>query len=151
MCGRFTLRTPMTVLMEEFQVGVVSEQPFLSRFNVAPTQDIPVVRETDAGRELTWMRWGFIPPWAKDAKSGPLLLNARSETAAEKPAFRSAFKSTRCIVPADGFYEWKNNPARNSHTISVVPMGDHLASPGCGANGGISNRARFSPPMQMSW
>ena len=102
----------MTVLIKEFQVGVVSEQPFLPRFNVAPTQDIPVVRQTDNGRELTWMRWGFIPPWAKDAKRGPLLLNARSETAAEKPAFRSAFKSTRCIIPADGFYEWKKSAGK---------------------------------------
>jgi putative SOS response-associated peptidase YedK len=65
MCGRFTLRTPMTVLMDEFHVGVVSEQLFLPRFNVAPTQDIPVVRQADNGRELTWMRWGFIPSWAK--------------------------------------------------------------------------------------
>jgi putative SOS response-associated peptidase YedK len=107
MCGRFTLRTPNSILLEEFQIQMVNERPLLERFNVAPTQDIPVVRDTEHGRELTWMRWGLIPSWAKDPKSGPLLINARAETAAEKPAFRSAFKSSRCLIPADGFYEWK--------------------------------------------
>jgi putative SOS response-associated peptidase YedK len=76
------------------------------------TQDIPVVQDTAAGRELTWMRWGFIPSWAKDPNSGPLLINARSETAAEKPAFRSAFKNSRCLIPVDGFYEWKKTGAK---------------------------------------
>jgi len=66
-----------------------------------------VIRDTEAGRELTWMRWGFISPWSKDPNRGPLLINTRAETAAEKPAFRSAFKSRRCLIPADGFYEWK--------------------------------------------
>jgi putative SOS response-associated peptidase YedK len=84
-----------------------TERSFTPRFNVAPTQDIPVIRSTEAGRELTWMRWGFIPAWSKDANSGPLLINARAETAAEKSAFRSAFKSRRCLIPADGFFEWK--------------------------------------------
>jgi putative SOS response-associated peptidase YedK len=107
MCGRFTLRTPMTVLIRQFQIDLGADQQLPLRFNVAPTQDIPVVRYTDDGRELTLMRWGLIPSWSKDPKSGPLLINARSETAAEKPAFRSAFKTRRCLIPADGFYEWK--------------------------------------------
>lgn len=97
----------MTVLIDQFQIEIGSDQQLPLRFNVAPTQDIPIVRQTDAGRELAIVRWGLIPSWSKDAKSGPLLINARSETAAEKPAFRSAFKSRRCLIPADGFYEWK--------------------------------------------
>jgi putative SOS response-associated peptidase YedK len=117
----------MAVLVDEFQVGVVSDQLFLPRFNVAPTQDIPVIRDTDSGRELTWMRWGFIPPWAKDPKSGPLLLNARAETASEKPAFRSAFKTARCLIPADGFYEWKKTNGRKQpyliHRADGKPFG----------------------------
>lgn len=97
----------MTVLVDQFQIEVGTDQQLALRFNVAPTQDIPIVRQTEAGRELAIVRWGLIPSWSKDAKSGPLLINARSETAAEKPAFRSAFKSRRCLIPADGFYEWK--------------------------------------------
>lgn len=107
MCGRFTLRTPLSVLIGQFQIILGTEIQLPLRFNVAPTQDIPVVRSTDGGRELTLMRWGLIPSWSKEANSGPLLINARSETAADKPAFRSAFKSRRCLIPADGFFEWK--------------------------------------------
>lgn len=97
----------MTLLVDQFQIEIGTDQQLPLRFNVAPTQDIPIVRQTEAGRELAIVRWGLIPAWSKDAKSGPLLINARSETAAEKPAFRSAFKSRRCLIPADGFYEWK--------------------------------------------
>jgi putative SOS response-associated peptidase YedK len=107
MCGRFTLRVPMTLLVDQFHVKIGTDQQLPLRFNVAPTQDIPIVRQTDAGRELAIVRWGLIPSWSKDAKSGPPLINARSETAAEKPAFRSAFKCRRCLIPSDGFYEWK--------------------------------------------
>jgi putative SOS response-associated peptidase YedK len=107
MCGRFTLRTPLSVLIDQFQINLGTEIQLPLRFNVAPTQDIPVVRTCEGGRELTLMRWGLIPSWSKEANSGPLLINARSETAAEKPSFRSAFKSRRCLIPADGFFEWK--------------------------------------------
>jgi putative SOS response-associated peptidase YedK len=97
----------MSVLIQQFQIDLGADQKLPLRFNIAPTQDIPVVRYTDAGRELTLMRWGLIPSWSKGPTSGSLLINARSETAAEKPAFRSAFKTRRCLIPADGFYEWK--------------------------------------------
>jgi putative SOS response-associated peptidase YedK len=107
MCGRFTLRTPLSVLIDQFEINLGMEIQLPLRFNAAPTQDIPVVRLTDGGRELTLMRWGLIPSWSKEANSGTLLINARSETAAEKPAYRSAFKSRRCLIPADGFFEWQ--------------------------------------------
>ncbi len=77
------------------------------RYNVAPTQDVWIIRRIDDDREALQMRWGLIPAWADDAKIGAMTINARSETAAEKPSFRDAFFKRRCIVPADGFYEWE--------------------------------------------
>ena len=77
------------------------------RYNVAPSQDVAVVRADDGGRTLGMLRWGLIPAWAKDHAIGYKLINARSETAAEKPSFRSAFRTRRCLIPADGFYEWR--------------------------------------------
>ena len=77
------------------------------RFNVAPSQDVAVVRANDDGRTLSMLRWGLIPAWANDPTIGYKLINARSETAAEKPSFRSAFRHRRCLIPADGFYEWQ--------------------------------------------
>lgn len=106
MCGRFTIHTLMNRLLQEFGIENVSwEVP--QRYNVAPTQDIPVVRQQDGKPTLSPLRWGLIPSWAKDPKIGYTTINARSETAAEKPAFRSAMKSRRCLIVADGFYEWK--------------------------------------------
>ena len=107
MCGRFTLRTPLHVLMRHFNLSAQTEWQLPLRYNIAPTQDIAVTIETDMGRELEMMRWGLIPSWAKDPKSIPLYFNAKSETAAEKPSFRSAMRKRRCLIPADGFYEWK--------------------------------------------
>lgn len=106
MCGRFTLRTPTPVLIEHFGLGrAVTLSP---RFNIAPTQDIAVVRlAEDSERELTMMRWGLIPSWSKDPSIANRLINARCETVAKKPAFRSAFRVRRCLVVADGFYEWQ--------------------------------------------
>ena len=77
------------------------------RYNVAPSQDVAVARANDDGRTLAMLRWGLIPAWAKDQAIGHKLINARSETAAEKPSFRSAFRARRCLIPADGFYEWR--------------------------------------------
>jgi putative SOS response-associated peptidase YedK len=82
---------------------------FEPRYNVAPTQLVPAVRQEDGKRRLVTLRWGLIPSWAKDAKIGYRLINARADTVAAKPSFRSAFKRRRCLVPADGFYEWKRS------------------------------------------
>jgi putative SOS response-associated peptidase YedK len=106
MCGRFTLRTPSNLLVERFELGV---DPRLSpRFNIAPTQTVAAVRRPNiaAKRELALLRWGLIPSWAKDLAVGNRMINARSETIAEKPAFRSAFERRRCLILADGYYEW---------------------------------------------
>ena len=105
MCGRFTLRTPLPVLARQFEFGLGNAQLSL-RYNVAPSQDVATVRLADGKRQLALLRWGLIPSWAKDAKIGYSTINARSDTVATKPAFRSAYKSRRCLVLADGYYEW---------------------------------------------
>ena len=105
MCGRFTLRTPASVLVRQFALGTELQLPL--RYNIAPTQQVPVVRAVDGARQLAMMKWGLIPSWADDPKIGYSLINARSETAATKPSFRAAMKSRRCLIPADGFFEWQ--------------------------------------------
>ena len=104
MCGRFTLATPADAVADLFGLAEVPDLP--ARYNVAPTQLIACVRGDKDDRALAMLRWGLIPSWAKDAKIAHSLINARCETVAEKPAFRSAFKKRRCLIPADGFYEW---------------------------------------------
>jgi putative SOS response-associated peptidase YedK len=112
MCGRFTLRTPLTVLAQQFlfELGPLPAQTQVSpRYNIAPTQTVAAVRQPVAGgpRELALLYWGLIPSWSKDAKIASSLINARCETLAEKPAFRTALSRRRCLILADGFYEWK--------------------------------------------
>lgn len=107
MCGRFTFTQPENLVSEVFQLA---SSPTLSpRYNIAPTQSVPtVLLDSDEGeRQFKMLRWGLIPSWAKDMKMGAALINARAETVAEKPAFRSAFKRRRCLILADGFYEWQ--------------------------------------------
>jgi putative SOS response-associated peptidase YedK len=102
------------VLIEHFDLDVRRETQlplFDPRYNIAPTQDVAAIRADSAGRRTaTMMRWGLVPSWSKTMASGPPMINARSETLAEKPAFRTALRSRRCLVPADGFYEWQLTP-----------------------------------------
>jgi putative SOS response-associated peptidase YedK len=97
------------VIAEQFAVFEVP--PFTARFNIAPTQPVPVIRlapeQAEPRRELVWLRWGLVPSWAQDVSIGGRLINARAETAASKPAFRAAMRRRRCLVAADGFYEWR--------------------------------------------
>lgn len=107
MCGRYSLTTPLEGLRDLFQF---SERPNLApRYNIAPTQQVAAVRlgGEPAERHFVWFKWGLIPSWAKDPAIGSRMINARAETLAEKPAFRSAFKRRRCLIAADGFYEWQ--------------------------------------------
>lgn len=109
MCGRFTNRYTWRELHELYSALDEWQQPtpnWPARYNIAPTQSVPVVRLIDGRRRLDFLRWGLIPPWAKDSKIAANCINAQGETAHTKPAFRSAFASRRCIVPADGWYEW---------------------------------------------
>lgn len=104
MCGRFTQRVPAARLRREFKL---KELPHVEvRYNIAPTQNILAVRQAADEREAVYLKWGLIPSWTKDSSIGSRLINARSETLLEKPAFRTAFKRRRCLIPADGFYEW---------------------------------------------
>jgi putative SOS response-associated peptidase YedK len=104
MCGRFTLRARLNRELQEFGAELQSEFDYPPRYNICPMTNIPVIRQTDK-RELLKMQWGFVPSWSKDGKFAPI--NAVSETVAEKPMFRSAIKKRRCLIPADGFYEWQ--------------------------------------------
>jgi putative SOS response-associated peptidase YedK len=111
MCGRFTMRTPLAEVARAFDLPPQAfERPggWQMRFNIAPSQQVAAVRRHDAGgREAAWLRWGLVPAWADDPAIGHRMINARSETADTKPAFREAFRRRRCLVAADGFYEWK--------------------------------------------
>lgn len=118
MCGRFTLHTPRDCIRAALAVerdSAVPEQAF-NRYNIAPSQTVAAVRASpvDGVRELVALHWGLIPSWAKEAQSGYQMINARAETVAEKPAFRTAFRSRRCLIPADGFFEWQSLPGERA-------------------------------------
>jgi putative SOS response-associated peptidase YedK len=108
MCGRYRLSRRKQIIEEHFD-SVSGEEDWSPRYNIAPTQPVPIIRQHPKvpRRELSLARWGLIPWWANDASGAARMLNARSETAPTLPAFRDAFKTRRCIVPADGFYEWQ--------------------------------------------
>jgi putative SOS response-associated peptidase YedK len=108
MCGRYRLSRRKQLVEEYF--GSASDEPdWGARYNIAPTQPVPIIRQnpTQPVRELSMMRWGLVPSWAKDTSGAASMINARSETASTKPAFADALKHRRCLIPADGFYEWK--------------------------------------------
>src|SRR5438093_1883506 len=105
MCGRYLITTAPEAIRRLFRFP---EQPdFPPRYNVAPTQPIPIVRLAEGKRQFALLRWGLIPAWVKDPRGFSLLINARSDSVLDKPAFRNAMKRRRCLIPADGFYEWK--------------------------------------------
>lgn len=105
MCGRFTLTAAPEVVEARFRVRV--DAGYVPRYNIAPTQPVLVVVARSGRAVVETMRWGLVPAWSKGPKSGPLHINARAETLVEQPAFRHAFAQRRCLVPADGFYEWR--------------------------------------------
>jgi putative SOS response-associated peptidase YedK len=107
MCGRYRLSRRKQVVEEYFDTTPV-EHDWSPRYNIAPTQNVPIIRQDpkEPVREMSFVRWGLIPWWAKDSSVAAKMINARSETASMKPAFRDALKSRRCLIPADGFYEW---------------------------------------------
>jgi putative SOS response-associated peptidase YedK len=130
MCGRFAFYSPTEAVVRLFGVEAADDLP--PRYNIAPTQDAPVVRlDEDGVRRLVPLRWGLVPFWAKDPAIGNRMINARSETVASKPAFRQAVRRRRCLIVADGFYEWQKTPH------GKVPWYIHLAGGGPFAMAGL--------------
>lgn len=106
MCGRYVVNTNKEILKKKFKVKDVPDVK-LDRYNIAPTQDILAVRSIEGEREIALMHWGLIPSWAKEESIGNKMINARSETVTEKPSYKQAFQKRRCLIPANGFYEWQ--------------------------------------------
>jgi putative SOS response-associated peptidase YedK len=131
MCGRYRLSRRKQIIEEHFD-AVSGEEDWSPRYNIAPTQPVPIIRQhpKEPRREMSLVRWGLIPWWAKDASGAARMINARSETAATLPAFRDAMKSRRCIVPADGFYEWKREGKKNQPFCFEVNDGGLFAFAG---------------------
>lgn len=108
MCGRYTESRPLSEILERFQADPDQLQLDLQpRYNLAPTQPAPIVREVNGHRQLSLLQWGLVPSWSKDTAIGSRLINARVETVGEKPSFRAAYRKRHCLVVADGFYEWQ--------------------------------------------
>lgn len=119
MCGRYSITTAPEALARLF--GTVGPIPNLPpRYNLAPTQDAPVVRRGRDGLRLTLVRWGLIPSWSKGPDARFAMINARADTLAAKPAYRNAFRDRRCLVPADGFYEWQVAPGGGKQPMRIV-------------------------------
>lgn len=107
MCGRYTLRTKLNLLLSQFAADLAEGSEWEPRYKHPATANVPAVRLADGKRQLALFKWGLIPSWAKDAKIAYSTINARADTVATKPAFRSAFKKRRCLVLADGYVEWE--------------------------------------------
>ena len=129
MCGRYALHTHPDIIALQF--GVAEAPPTKPRFNIAPTQEAPVVRlDPERKRELALLRWGLIPSWSKDPSIGARMINARAESVAAKPSFRNAFRRRRCLVPADGYYEWKLEGGRKQPYFLQLASGEPFAMAG---------------------
>lgn len=121
MCGRIANTLPHDAMARLFAAQPANNLPPVPRFNICPTQALAVVTSHDGARHLGPMRWGFLPHWHKRESDGPLLINARAETIAEKPAFREAAQMRRCLIPASGFYEWTKDGAGNRLPWYIAP------------------------------
>lgn len=133
MCGRFASTTPPDKLAAYFgaEAPVLGDEDVEPDYNVAPTRDVPIVRVREDERCLDFLRWGLVPRWAKDLRIGSKMINARAETVASKNSFRSAFAKRRCIVTADGFYEWKRLDPKTKQPMYIHRAdGDPLAFAG---------------------
>ena len=130
MCGRFTLNKSGEAIASAFQLNEVPQ--LLPRYNIAPTQLVPTVLHTaeNSNRQFHQLRWGLIPSWAKDPQMGTRLINARAETVTEKPSFRSAFRQRRCLVIADGFYEWQRQERKKQPFYFQLQNGQPFAFAG---------------------
>ncbi len=124
MCGRFVLISDGQAIQTAFDL-TSTPNPMSARFNIAPTQPVAVITNEDPST-LTYHRWGLIPSWSKNTKIGSTLINARSESVEEKPSFRTAFKRRRCLIPVDGFYEWKQQSDKNKTPMFIHMKDDSI-------------------------
>src|SRR6185295_8514445 len=115
MCGRFVITSPPAAIRQVF--GYAEQPNFPPRFSVAPTQPVPVVILERGARHFRLMRWGLVPSWVKDPRKFSLLINARRETVTDKPAFKNAIRRRRCLIPADGWYEWSQSARKRPYFI----------------------------------
>jgi putative SOS response-associated peptidase YedK len=128
MCGRYTIIASPKQLQDLF--GYKERPNFPPRYNVAPTQPVPVVRVVNGKRHFALVRWGLLPSWVKDPKKFALLINARGETVSDKPAYKAGMKRRRCLIPADGFYEWKAGGTRKQPYFIRAKSGEPFAFAG---------------------
>ena len=148
MCARYVITSPPAAIRALF--GYDELPNFPPRYNVAPTQPIPIVRLVDGRRHFALVRWGFIPAWVKDPKKFSLLVNARGESVLEKPAFRNAMRRRRCLIPADGFYDWRDGVPRRPYFVRQKNSDGPMAFAGVweswtGPNGEESTPPQSSP------
>jgi len=138
MCGRFTLHTPEPLVRESFHLEAADSRSsgfaWRPRYNIAPSQDVAIVRDTGAGRELAMARWGLVPYWSRTPQIRYSTINARIESVAGKPAYRTPFRRRRCLIPADGYYEWREVNG------TKVPLYIHLREGGIFAFAGLWDR-----------
>lgn len=124
MCGRFVASTPVAVLAERFLAAEVKAEEQAARFNVAPSDQVPAIATSGGIRRLGTLSWGLVPSWATSGASGRRMVNLRSETLAERPGFRRTLQRRRCIVPADGFYEWQHGGTRGPRQPYLIRARD---------------------------
>jgi len=127
MCGRYVITSTPEAIRALF--GYAEQPNFPPRYNVAPTQPIPIVRLAEGRRSFALMRWGLLPSWVKDPKTFPLLINARGESVLDKPAFRNAMRRRRCLIPTDGFYEWAAGAPKRPYFVRARRRADSAVPP----------------------
>src|SRR6202140_5243065 len=152
MCGRYAITSAPEAIRALFAYDELPNFP--PRYNVAPTQPIPIVRLPDGKRSYALVRWGFLPAWVKDPRTFSLLINARGESVLHKPAFRNAMRRRRCLIPADGFYEWSGGAPRRPISSGPKPADRSplldCGRPGPGRTARKSTPRRSSPRLQTA-
>lgn len=127
MCGRFTITATFEQLINRFHIeSFLIDDDYLPNYNIAPSQSVIAVINNGTINKMGYLRWGLIPPWAKDDKIGYKMINARAETISEKPSYRNAFKSKRCLIVADSFYEWKRHNQNEKTPMRIKLKSNHL-------------------------
>lgn len=147
MCGRYTLHQTTENIAKRFKVKVPKQ--VAANYNVAPGQMMPVITENESGRQLEIMKWGLVPVWAKDPKIGYRLINARADGIFDKPSWRTAIKRRRCLVPADGFYEWKKDQDQTAKKTVKQPFYIHPKQTELFAFAGIWESWKDAEGMEM--